>query len=251
MGAQSCIYIYLFIYLFIYSDDFAEGIRLLIRYRGYIRSTLVSVPNWMKQARWVRTTFVRTRGTSNQWTLHENRVDLAHGTSFNDCEIETVTFVQPRVFFLASFAAQKGLGFFSDETPNAKTQNTCWIQVKPLWGMWGMPMLGLSEQNRSPGLNLRPKPKFKKVYHGIYSWPSKPQFNRIHVWVRVWKFIWRFPRWWETHSCEVTGLMWGCLTTGEEIILMASVGHYPICVGANESHEPSHVPLLRKHIFPY
>ena len=82
------------------------GIRLSIRYRGYIRSSWVSVASWMKQARWVRTTFLRTRGSSDQWALIENRVDvtMTHGTSYSDIEIETATFVQPRVY-MASFAA--------------------------------------------------------------------------------------------------------------------------------------------------
>ena len=99
------------------------GIRLSIRYRGYIRSSWVSVASWMKQARWVRTTFLRTRGSSDQWALIENRVDvtMTHGTSYSDIEIETATFVQPRVY-MASFAAD-GKGFHRKDPPNStKTQ---------------------------------------------------------------------------------------------------------------------------------
>jgi hypothetical protein len=49
--------------------------------------------------------------------------------------------------------------------------------------------------------------------------------------------------------------MWGCLTTtGEEIILMASVGHYPICVGHTEFTpiNPMSLPMFHcwESIFP-
>jgi hypothetical protein len=64
-----------------------NGIRISIRYRGYIRSSVIPVPTWMKQSRWLRTTFMRRRGSSDNWTLFENRAELPHGASFTDCEI--------------------------------------------------------------------------------------------------------------------------------------------------------------------
>ena len=42
-------------------------------------------------------------------SLFEDRVDVAYGSQYTDFEIETVTFVQPRVY-MASFAAD-GKGF--------------------------------------------------------------------------------------------------------------------------------------------
>ena len=56
-------------------------------YRGYIRSSVIPVPTWMKQSRWLRTTFMRRRGSSGNWTLFGNRAELPHGASFTDCEI--------------------------------------------------------------------------------------------------------------------------------------------------------------------
>ena len=56
-------------------------------YRGYIRSSVIPVPTWVKQSRWLRTTFMRRRGSSDNWTLFENRAELPHGASFTDCEI--------------------------------------------------------------------------------------------------------------------------------------------------------------------
>ena len=54
----------------------------------------------------MRTAFLRTRGSSDQWTLFENRVDLTHGTSYSDCKIETVTFLCSHEYiYMASFAA--------------------------------------------------------------------------------------------------------------------------------------------------
>ena len=71
----------------------------------------------MKQARWVRTAFLRTRGSSDQWTLFENRVDLTHGTSYSDCKIETVTFLCSHEYIsMASFAAD-GKGFRRKDPP--------------------------------------------------------------------------------------------------------------------------------------
>ena len=49
----------------------ANGIRLSVRYRGYIRSTMVPLPGWMKQAGWLRTTFQRPRGSSDGWIVTE------------------------------------------------------------------------------------------------------------------------------------------------------------------------------------
>ena len=62
------------------------------------------MPTWMKQSRWLRTTFMCRRGSSDNWTLFENRAELPRVASCTDCEIETATFVQPRVY-TASFAA--------------------------------------------------------------------------------------------------------------------------------------------------
>ena len=67
------------------------------------------MPTWMKQSRWLRTTFMCRRGSSDNWTLFENRAELPRVASCTDCEIETATFVQPRVY-TASFAAD-GKGF--------------------------------------------------------------------------------------------------------------------------------------------
>ena len=54
-----------------YEHQQRDGIRATIRFRGYIQSSFVPVPEWMKRARWTRMTFLRKRESSDPWTLFE------------------------------------------------------------------------------------------------------------------------------------------------------------------------------------
>ena len=54
-----------------YEHQQRDGIRATIRFRGYIQSPFVPVPEWMKRARWTRMTFLRKRESSDPWTLFE------------------------------------------------------------------------------------------------------------------------------------------------------------------------------------